>query len=158
MPPSCRDAASRGVWGRGAAPLWGSAGCGQGTLTCQEADPPQARVQRHPGLSALVLGQDHALLQVQPVVRADGDAQQAQAAHGEDAAQQGQGLPPTGAHPPGQPSGRGLWGQESETAERAGTAWEGSRAPAGQRVNQGRQATRTEGPPSLPGGMQGLPA
>lgn len=72
----------------------------QGAPTCEEADAPQARVQGHLDLCALVLGQDHALLQVQPVVGADGDAQEAQAAHGKDAAQQGQGLPPAGTHLP----------------------------------------------------------
>lgn len=95
-----------------------------GALTCEEADTPQAGVQGHLDLCALVLGQDHALLQVQPVVSADRDAQEAQAADGKDAAQQGQGLPSAGTHLPGRPSGRpaaevpptgsGLWRQERE--------------------------------------------
>lgn len=57
-------------------------------LTCQETDPPQATVQRHVHLGGLVDGQDDALLQVEPVVRADGDPQQAQGAHSKHAAQQ----------------------------------------------------------------------
>lgn len=104
-----------------------------GALTCEEADTPQAGVQGHLDLCALVLGQDHALLQVQPVVSADRDAQEAQAADGKDAAQQGQGLPSTGTHLPGRPSGRpaaevpptgsGLWRQEREgEREAAATA------------------------------------
>lgn len=60
-------------------------------------------MQGHLDLRALVLGQDHALLQVQPVVSADRDAQEAQAADGKDAAQQGQGLPSAGTHLPGRP-------------------------------------------------------
>lgn len=55
-------------------------------------------MQRHLDLCALVLRKDDAFLQVQPVVRADCDAQQAQATDSKDTAQQGQGLPPTGAH------------------------------------------------------------
>lgn len=104
-----------------------------GALTCEEADTPQAGVQGHLDLCALVLGQDHALLQVQPVVSADRDAQEAQAADGKDAAQQGQGLPSAGTHLPGRPSGRpaaevpptgsGLWRQEREgEREAAATA------------------------------------
>lgn len=58
-------------------------------------------MQGHLDLRALVLGKDYAFFQVQPVVRADRDAQQAQAADSKDTAQQGQGLPPTGAHLPG---------------------------------------------------------
>lgn len=46
----------------------------------------------------LVLGLDDALLQVEPVVGADGDAQEAEAADGEHAAEQGQRLPAAGAH------------------------------------------------------------
>lgn len=55
-------------------------------------------MQGHPDLGALVLRQDYSLLQVEPVVSADSNAQEAQTTYGEDAAQQGQGLPPTGAH------------------------------------------------------------
>ena len=59
--------------------------------TCKEADSPQASVQRHLDLRGLVLRQHGALLHVQPVVRADGDAHEQQAARAEHAAQQGQG-------------------------------------------------------------------
>lgn len=92
-----------------------------GVLTCEEADTPQAGVQGHLDLRALVLGQDHTLLQVQPVVGADRDAQEPQATDGKDTAQQGQGLPPAGTHLPRQSSGRpaaevpprsGRWRQE----------------------------------------------
>lgn len=58
-------------------------------------------MQGHLDLCALVLWEDYAFFQVEPVVRADRDTQQPQAADGKDAAQQGQGLPPTGAHLPG---------------------------------------------------------
>lgn len=71
---------------------------GRTVLTSKEADPPEARVQGHFDLRALVLRKDDAFLQVQPIVRADCDAQQAQTADSKDTAQQGQGLPPTGAH------------------------------------------------------------
>lgn len=70
----------------------------RGLLTCQETDPPQAAVQRHVHLGGLVDGQDDALLQVEPVVGADGDPQQAQGAHSKHAAQQRQRLPATKAH------------------------------------------------------------
>lgn len=103
--------------GRGCSSLWGRAVPTCGALTCEEADTPQARVQGHLDLRALVLGQDHPLLQVEPVVGADCDAQEPQAADGKDAAQQGQRLPPAAAHLPrgrraacGQ--GSGLWKQE----------------------------------------------
>lgn len=119
--------------GRGCSSLQGRAARSPGCLTCEEADTPQAGVQGHLDLCALVLGQDHALLQVQPVVGADCDAQEAQAADGKDAAQQGQGLPSAGTHLPGRPSGRpaaevpptgsGLWRQEREgEREAAATA------------------------------------
>lgn len=71
---------------------------GRTVLTSKEADPPEARVQGHFDLRALVLWKDDAFLQVQPVVCTDCDAQQAQTADSKDTAQQGQGLPPTGAH------------------------------------------------------------
>lgn len=69
-----------------------------GDHTCQKADPPEPRVQRQLDLGRLVLGLDDALLQVEPVVGADGDAQEAEAADGEHAAEQGQRLPAAGAH------------------------------------------------------------
>lgn len=55
-------------------------------------------MQRHVRLGRLVDGQDDALLQVEPVVGADGDAQQAQGAHSKHAAQQRQRLPAAKAH------------------------------------------------------------
>lgn len=58
-------------------------------------------MQGHLDLGALVLGQGHTLFQVQPVVSADRNTQEAQATDSKDAAQQGQGLPSTGAHLPG---------------------------------------------------------
>ena len=67
-------------------------------LTCQEADPPEAWVQGHAYVGALVERQDDAFLQVEPVVGADGHPQQAQAAHCQHTAQQRQCLPPTHAH------------------------------------------------------------
>lgn len=69
-----------------------------GYPTCQKANPPEPRVQRELDLGRLVLGLDDALLQVQPVVSADRDAQEAEAADGEHAAEQGQRLPAAGAH------------------------------------------------------------
>lgn len=57
-------------------------------------------MQGHLDLGALVLGYNHTLLQVQPVVGADCDTQEAQATDSKDAAQQGQGLPPAGTHLP----------------------------------------------------------
>lgn len=41
---------------------------GMDALTCYEADPPQARVQRHLDLGGLILLQDDSLLHQQPVV------------------------------------------------------------------------------------------
>ncbi len=67
-------------------------------LTGQEADPPEAGVQRGLDVGALVHGHNDALLQVQPVVGADGHSQQPQAADCKDAAQQCQGLPAACAH------------------------------------------------------------
>lgn len=69
-----------------------------GDPTCQKANPPEPRVQRELDLGRLVLGLDDALLQVEPVVSADGDAQEAEAADGKHAAEQGQRLPAAGAH------------------------------------------------------------
>lgn len=66
--------------------------------TSQEAHPPEARVQRRLDMDALVERRDGALLQVEPVVGADGQSQQPQTADGEDAGQQSQGLPAAGAH------------------------------------------------------------
>lgn len=66
--------------------------------TGQEAHPPEARVQRRLDGDALVERCDGALLQVEPVVGADGQTQQPQAADGEEAAQQSQGPPAAGAH------------------------------------------------------------
>lgn len=70
----------------------------EGGHTCQKADPPEPRMQRQFDFRRLVLGLDDALLQVEPVVGADGDAQEAEAADGEHAAEQGQRLPAAGAH------------------------------------------------------------
>ena len=55
-------------------------------------------MQRQFDLHRLVLGLDDALLQVEPVVGADGDAQEAEAADGEHAAEQGQRLPAASTH------------------------------------------------------------
>lgn len=68
-------------------------------------------MQRQFDFGRLVLGLDDALLQVEPVVGADGDAQEAEAADGEHAAEQGQRLPATGTH-----------SQKHGGAEAAGTA------------------------------------
>lgn len=57
-------------------------------------------MQRGPDVDTLVERRDGALLQVEPVVSADGQSQQPQAADGEDTAQQSQGLPAAGAHDP----------------------------------------------------------
>lgn len=46
-------------------------------LTSQEANPPEARVKGHAYLRALVEGKDDTLLQVEPVVGAYSDPQQA---------------------------------------------------------------------------------
>ena len=46
--------------------------------TCHEADPPEARAQRHLDLCGLVLLQDDPLLHQQPVVRRHGDTNQQQ--------------------------------------------------------------------------------
>ena len=69
-------------------------------LTAQEADSPQATVQRRLDVNALVQRRNDALLQVQPVVGADGHSQQPQATDGKDTAQQRQGLPAARAHGP----------------------------------------------------------
>lgn len=53
-------------------------------LTCHEADPPQARVQRHLDLGGLILLQDDSLLHQQPVVGRHGNADQQQAAGAEN--------------------------------------------------------------------------
>lgn len=55
-------------------------------------------MQRELDLGRLVLGLDDAFLQVEPIIGADGDAQEAEAADGEHAAEQGQRLPAAGAH------------------------------------------------------------
>lgn len=55
-------------------------------------------MQRRLDVNALVERCDGALLQVEPVVGADGQSQQSQAADGEDAAKQSQGPPAAGAH------------------------------------------------------------
>lgn len=52
-------------------------------------------MEGHAYLSALVEGKDDTLLQVEPVVGAYGDPQQAQGANSEHAAQQRQRLPAT---------------------------------------------------------------
>lgn len=81
-------------------------------LTSQEADPPEAQVQRGLDVDALVQRHDDALLQVQPVVGADCQSQQPQAADCKDAAQQCQGLPAAHAH--GDSKGGGVgWEQGS---------------------------------------------
>lgn len=67
-------------------------------LTGQEADSPEAGVQRGLYVNALVQRHNDALLQVQPVVGADCHSQQPQAADCKDAAQQCQGLPAARAH------------------------------------------------------------
>lgn len=82
-----------------------------GRHTCQEADPPEPRVQRQFDFGRLVLGLDDALLQVEPVVGADGDAQEAEAADGEHAAEQGQRLPAAGAHSQKHGGPRRRWGR-----------------------------------------------
>lgn len=68
-------------------------------------------MQRQLDFGRLVLGLDDALLQVEPVVGADGDAQEAEAADGEHAAEQGQSLPAACTHPQkhggGNAAGRG---------------------------------------------------
>lgn len=67
-------------------------------LTGQEADSPEAGVQRGLDVNALVQRHNDPLLQVQPVVGADRHSQQPQAADCKDAAQQCQSLPATRAH------------------------------------------------------------
>lgn len=52
----------------------------------------------HVYVSALVERQDDALLQVEPVVSADGDTQQPQTAYRKHTAEQGQSLRPARAH------------------------------------------------------------
>ncbi|TNN85472.1 hypothetical protein EYF80_004104 [Liparis tanakae] len=94
------------------------------SLTCQEADSPEAGVQRGLHGDALVQRRDDALLQVQPVVGADRRSQQPQAADCKDAAQQGQGLPAARAHGDGsggvksKESPRGNLEEEKETDHR----------------------------------------
>lgn len=77
---------------------WPTASLPDSLLTSQEADPPEARVQRGLDVHALVQRHDDALLQVQPVVGADCQSQQPQAADCKDTAQQCQGLPAARAH------------------------------------------------------------
>lgn len=77
---------------------WTTAPLPDSLLTIQEADPPEARVLRAFDVHALVQRHDDALLQVQPVVGADRQSQQPQAADCKDAAQQCQGLPAARAH------------------------------------------------------------
>lgn len=67
-------------------------------LTSQEADSPEAGVQRGLDVSALVQGHNHALLQVQPVVCADCHSQQPQATDCKHATQQCQGFPAAHTH------------------------------------------------------------
>lgn len=67
-------------------------------LTCDETDPPEAGVNGHAHVSALVKRQYNALLQVKPVVSTDSDTQQTQTAYCKHAAQQGQSLPPARTH------------------------------------------------------------
>lgn len=74
-------------------------------------------MEGHAYLCALVEGKDHALLQVEPVVSAYGDPQQAQAANSEHAAQQRQRLPATKAHTTASRAGgatgrKGSWEKE----------------------------------------------
>lgn len=73
-------------------------GTTESLLTSQEADPPEARVQRSLDVSALVQRHNDALLQVQPVVGADCHSQQPQATDCKDTAQQCQCFPAAGAH------------------------------------------------------------
>lgn len=67
--------------------------------TCEEADAPEAGVQRHLDLRGLVLRQHRSLLHVQPVVSADRDAHQQQATRTKHTAQQGQGAAAAVTHP-----------------------------------------------------------
>lgn len=70
----------------------GTVACGAGEVcTCEKADAPEARVQRHLDLRGLVLRQHRPLLHIQPVVCADRDTHKQQAASTKHAAQQGQG-------------------------------------------------------------------
>lgn len=64
-------------------------------LTGQETHPPEAWVEGHAHVCGLVEGKDDALLQVEPVICAHGDPQQAQGANSKHAAQQRQRLPAT---------------------------------------------------------------
>lgn len=64
-------------------------------LTSQETHPPEAWVEWHADVCGLVERKDDALLQVEPVICAHGDPQQAQGANRKHAAQQRQRLPAT---------------------------------------------------------------
>lgn len=76
--------------------------------TCDEADPPQARVQRHLDLGGLVLLQDDPLLHQQPVVRRHGDTHQQQTAGPENRREQREGPGAERTH---------LWRGEEEEEE-----------------------------------------
>lgn len=67
--------------------------------TCEEADSPEAGMQRHLDLRGLVLRQHRSLLHVQPVISADRDAHEQQATRTKHAAQQGQGAAAAVTHP-----------------------------------------------------------
>ena len=73
--------------------------------TSHEADSPQAWVQGHLHLQALVLLQHDALLHQQPVIGGDGHAHQEQAAGPENRGQQGEGPTAARAHLGGRESG-----------------------------------------------------
>lgn len=77
-------------------------------------------MQRHVHLGGLVYGQDDALLQVEPVVGADGDPQQAQGAHSKHAAQQRQRLPAAKAHTTASTAGGAAGGKKSCKGEMGG--------------------------------------
>ena len=72
-------------------------------------------MQGAPDLRALVQGQDHALLQVEPVIGADGHAQQGQPTDGKHAAEQRQGLPAARAHRPNHRGGAAVRGWTGQT-------------------------------------------
>lgn len=87
-------------------------------------------MQRHVHLGGLVDGQDDALLQVEPVVGADGDPQQAQGAHSKHAAQQRQRLPAAKAHTTASTAGGAAGGKKSCKGEMGGVkhsapCWQG---------------------------------
>lgn len=135
-----------------AVPAWGA-------LTCEEADAPEAGVQGHLDLCALVLGQDHAFLQVQPVVGADRNAQETQATHSKDTAQQGQGLPPAGAHLPrncwaasGQGPASRKWALEAERGW-AGGSHHGSEEAGMRDLQEGTKASPLRRGTGAPGSV-----